>query len=118
MILADIEDQRAGPLGFSQIIPRCRVLPLGSVLSEREAARAENNVLLPRFPVPGAYKRVLVGCMDLPFGFSFSFSTAGKSKSVKIYNDESECSPMDRDIQVGIRHGGWSLYGSEREGKR
>ena len=56
--------------------------------------------------------------MDLAFGFSFSFSTAGKSKSVKIYNDESECSPMDRDIQVGIRHGGWSLYGSEREGRK
>ena len=107
MILAAIGDQRAGVLGFSQIIPRCRVLPLGSVLSEREAARAENNVLLLCFPVPGAYRRVLVGCMDLPFSFSFSFSTAGKNKSVKVYNEESECSPMDRDPQVGISHGGW-----------
>jgi len=51
--------------------------------------------------------------MDLPFGFGFGFSvsTAGKNKSVKVYNEESECSLLDRDLQVGIRHDGLSWYG-------
>ena len=96
----------------------CIFLEIGSVLSGREAARAGHNVLLPHFPVPGAHRRVLVGRMDLLFGFSFSVSTAGKSKSVKVYNEESEYSPLDPDLQVGIYHDGWWWYGSEREGKR
>jgi len=56
--------------------------------------------------------------MDLPFGFGFSVSTAGQNKSVKVYNGESECSPLDRDLQVGIRHYGWWWNDSEREERR
>ena len=85
----------------------CIFLDLGSVLSGREAARTEHNALLPYFLIPGAHRRFLVGRMDLPFGFCFSVSTAGKNKSVKVYNEELECSPLDRDLQVGICHDGW-----------
>jgi len=57
--------------------------------------------------------------MDLPF--DFNFLTAGKNKSVELYSEEPEGSPLYRNLfQVDICHDGRPWYGTRgpREGER
>lgn len=91
---------------------------LGPKLSGRETARAEDNVLLPFSLLSGARRRVLISCTGLPF--EFSFSAAGKNKSVKLCSEEPENSPLHSDfLQVGICHDRWSwlVHRKERGGE-
>ena len=65
---------------------------LGSEPSTRQAARTENNILSPFSPLSSAHWRVFICCTDLPF--DFNLPTAGKSRSVKIYNEELDNPPL------------------------
>jgi hypothetical protein len=70
-------------LGFPWIIPRYMILP---------------------FPKPWNCQGS-IGRTDLPF--NSNFSTAGKNKSVKLYKEELESSPLHHDpFRVNICHDG------------